>query len=322
MRIGIDLGGTKIAAGIVDDQGRVISRRKVPTGAERGYPAVRDDVVAVVMALMEESGLARDEVESVGIAAAGQISRESDTIIFSPNLNWHDAPLRQDVEKGCAIPTIIENDVNAAAYGEWRFGLAMEPTDLVGIFIGTGVGGGLIFNKKIYRGFTGVGGEVGHMTVDPHGYWCNCGNRGCFEACCGGAHVVERVQVRLNEGYRGPLREIIGGDTRALNTSHVEQGWLLGDELCRLVWGEMIECLGTALASLANLLNPEVIVLGGGVISGSRHLIDGAVEVMKKRAMAASLKGLRVERARLGEDAAIIGAAFLSSHASQGLRHE
>jgi glucokinase len=311
MRIGIDLGGTKIAGGIVDDQGRVVSRLKVPTGVERGYQAVLGDVVGLVVALTEESGLDRDEVESVGIAAAGQISRESDSIIFSPNLNWHDAPLRLDVEKGCGIPTVIENDVNAATYGEWRFGLAMEPADVVGIFIGTGVGGGLIFDGKLYRGFTGVGGEVGHMTVDPHGYRCNCGNRGCFEACCGGAHVVGRVRARLNEGYRGPLREIIGGDTGALNTSHVEQGWLLGDVLCREVWGEVIECLGIALASLVNLLNPEVIVLGGGVISGSRHLLKEAVDVMKKRAMAASLKGLRVERARLGEDAAIVGAALL-----------
>lgn len=311
MRIGIDLGGTKIAGGVVNAAGQVIKRKKIPTDALRGYEAICDDIAGLVDDLVSIAGIEKQEIERVGVAAAGQINKDSGVVLFSPNLGWHDVPLRADVEKISGIATFIENDVNAAVYGEWRFGLRMVPAHVLGIFPGTGIGGGLILDGRLYRGATNVGGEVGHMSLNPFGYQCRCGNTGCFEAYCGGAYIAERAAGRVREGYRGKIWDLIGGDPERLNAGHVEQGWLLGDDLCVEMWREVIEYFGAALAGLANLLNPEVIILGGGVIEGTKYLMPEAVKVMEKRAMAASLAGLKVERAKLGEDAAIIGAAFV-----------
>jgi glucokinase len=312
MRIGIDLGGTKIAAGIVDDSGKVIHRKRIATEKERGYIGIRGAVASLIDETVLEGGLEKAEIRRIGIACAGQIGRGSDRIIFSPNLNWHNVPLGEDIREDCGIETFVENDVNAATYGEWLFGFKEEPHDLLGVFLGTGIGGGLIIGRKLYRGFSNVGGEVGHILLNPEGYRCNCGNTGCFEAYCGGAHIVERVASRIREGYRGKIWDIIAGRTDTLHVGHIEDAFLLGDDFCGKIWQEVIEYMGLAMASLANLLNPEVMVFGGGVVYGTRYLVDEARSVMERRALAASLTGMRIEKARLGEDAAIVGAAFVN----------
>ncbi len=311
MRIGIDLGGTKIVGGLIDDAGRVLTRKRVPTDAVQGYEGIVARIVHLIDAIIGESGCSRNDIERVGIASAGQIEKHSHRIVFSPNLGFHDVPIRDDLERALGIGIFVENDVNAAIYGEWKFGLMESPANVLGIFVGTGIGGGLILDGRIYRGFSNVGGEIGHMTVNSHGYPCHCGNTGCFEAYCGGYYIVERAKRRLNEGYRGKLWGIIGGDPGVLNTGHIEDAYLKGDEYCGEIWKEVVEHMGVGLASLVNILNPEMIVFGGGVVYGSKYLIDQAADVMRRRVMGPSLKGLRMERARLGEDSAIMGAAFI-----------
>ena len=181
---------------------------------------------------------------------------------------------------------------------------------MVGIFVGTGIGGGLIINRKLYRGYTNVGGELGHITVNPYGYKCNCGNNGCFEAYCGGLYITGRVQEKIKSGYRGRIWDIIGGNVDILQTGHIEEACLSGDEFCVYAWREVIEYMGAAMASIANLINPEVIILGGGVVYGTRYFVDDIRDVMEKRAMPASIRGLKIEKAILGEDSAIMGAVF------------
>ena len=311
MRIGIDLGGTKIIGGLVDEGGRVSAKRRIPTEAASGYDAIVHNIIRLISAIIEEGGASPDEIERIGVACAGQIERYSRRIVFSPNLGFHNVPIADDIERALSIETFVENDVNAATYGEWRFNLKEHPRDLLGIFVGTGIGGGLILDGRLYRGFSNVGGEIGHMTLNPYGYPCHCGGTGCFEAYCGGSYVVDRVRERLREGYRGKIWPIINGDMESLNTGHIEAAYLEGDELCTVVWEEVIEYMGAGLATLLNLLNPEMIIFGGGVIYGSRYLIEQAVEVMRKRAMAPSLINVQLMKARLGEDAAIVGGAFV-----------
>lgn len=311
MRVGVDLGGTKIALGLVDDRGTVIGRRRSPTLRDRGYKDIKDALVLLIRELLQEQGVPFDQVSGVGVAAAGQVDGRTQKILFAPNLGWIDVPLKEDIESAVGLPVWVENDVNAATYGEWRFGSGQRVDNLVGVFVGTGIGGGLILGGKVYRGFSSVGGELGHITLNPWGYHCNCGNMGCFEAYCGGIYITSRIRERLEEGYRGKIWELIGGDIGALHPGYVEEASRLGDELCHRVWREVIEYLGAALQSIANLLNPEIILLGGGVIAGTARLVDEAVEVMGRRAMPASIEGLRIERARLGEDATILGAAFM-----------
>ena len=311
MRIGIDIGGTKIIGGIVERKGKVEITHRLPTGGKEGYRRVRERAIELINTILRESGVSRNEIKRIGIAAAGQIDKNSGTIIFSPNLGWHNAPLKKDMEKIFDAEVVIENDVNAATFGEWKFGLKERSRNVIGVFVGTGIGGGIIIDGRIYRGFSNVGGEIGHMIVNPHGYRCNCGNSGCFEAYCGGSYIVDRVRKSIYEGYRGKIWDLVEGNVDKLHTGHIEEAYLLGDTLCKSIWGETIEYMGAGLASLVNLFNPEIIVMGGGVINGSKQLIEDACTVMKKRAMKASLKDVRVERARHGDNAAIMGVAFI-----------
>jgi glucokinase len=311
MRIGIDIGGTKIIAGIVDEKGSVIHSKRIPTEIAKGYEGIRDDIVILIEDIIQGAGVQKENIEQIGIATAGQIEKESKKILFSPNLGWHNVALRDDLEEATGLRTHIENDVNAATYGEWRFGLKGVPKDVLGVFIGTGIGGGLIFDGKLYRGFSNVGAEVGHTILNPYGYPCNCGNSGCFEAYCGGWYIVERVKKMIQEGYKGKIGDIIDGNIANLHAGTIEEAYLLGDELCVSVWQEVIEYLGAGIASLVNLLNPEIVVLGGGVIYGTKHLIDDMKVVLTKRAMTESLKGLRIEKAKLGEESALLGVSYI-----------
>jgi len=311
MRIGIDIGGTKIVAGIVDEKGSIIHKKRIATESESGYAAIRDSILVLVEDILQGAGVEKKNIEQIGIATAGQIEKASNKILFSPNLGWHNVPLGDDIEKATGVRTHIENDVNAATYGEWKFTFKGVPKDVLGIFIGTGIGGGLILDGKVYRGFSNVGAEVGHTILNPYGYQCNCGNSGCFEAYCGGWYIVERVKKMIQEGYKGKIENIIDGNMANLHAGTIEEACLLGDERCVTVWREVIEYLGAGIASLVNLLNPEIVVLGGGVIYGTKHLIDDMKVVLKKRAMTESLKGLRIERAKLGEESALLGVSYI-----------
>ncbi len=309
MRIGIDIGGTKIAAGLVSEEGAVLCRKRVETAGS--YGAVRGQLADLFEALLRDTGTGKNEIRRVGIASAGQVHRDTGEIIFSPNLRWRHVALGEDMEREWGLKVRVENDVNAATYGEWRFGLGGVPASAAGVFVGTGVGGGLILDRKLYRGYSFVGGEVGHMILNPSGYGCNCGNRGCLEAYCGGSYVITRVRKHLEEGYEGRVRVIAGAKGDGLRMGHVEEAARAGDELCARLLGEAVLYLGCGLANLANLLNPEVIILGGGVIQGTRDMASGAEKVMRERAMAASVEGVKVIKAALGDDAAILGAAFV-----------
>jgi glucokinase len=311
MRIGIDIGGTKIVAGLVDNSGRVLSRKKILVGQRKGYSVVRRAIIQLVQDVLSENNIHAEALERIGVASAGQIDCEFRKILFSPNLGWHNVPLRDDMESALKVHAFLENDVNAAMYGEWRFGAARGADNVLGVFLGTGIGGGIIIHGKVYRGFRNAGAEIGHITLNPFGHQCNCGNQGCFEAFCGGAYIVKRVKQHIRDGYRGKLWGLIGGDTEHINAGHIEAGATLGDELCLSVWKEVLEYLGAGLASMVNLLNPQIIVLGGGVVYGTKNLIDDVKPIMKRRSMAASLKNVKLVRAKLGEDAAIVGAAFV-----------
>jgi glucokinase len=311
MRIGIDIGGTKIVAGLVDSTGKVVARKRILVGRDKRYLIVRDIIVKLVRDILLENTMHAESLERIGVASAGQIDKEFKKIIFSPNLGWHNVPLRDDIEAVLKVHAFVDNDVNAATYGEWRFGAARGADNVLGVFIGTGIGGGIIIRGKVYRGSYNAGAEIGHLVLNPFGYPCNCGNTGCFEAYCGGSYIAERVKKHIESGYRGKIWELIDGNMTTLNAGHVESGAALGDELCETVWTEVLEYLGAGLASMVNLLNPEIIVLGGGVLYGTRHLIEDVKPVVKKRAMAASLKNTKLVKAKLKEDAAIIGAAYV-----------
>src|SRR3954469_18611610 len=258
--MGIDIGGTKVAAGVVDENGNVLARarRRTPTRD----PAHLVDVVGEIVRQM----LAEHEVTCIGVGAAGWVDVARKTVLFAPNLAWRDTPLREQIAEKDDLPVVVENDANAAAWGEYRFGAGVGAKDVIVVTIGTGIGCGIVIDERLYRGAFGIAGEPGHMRVVPGGRLCGCGNHGCWEQYCSGTALVraahEIVAQRPQEGQR--LRQI-AGDSDAIDGPAVMRAAQEGDPAAVDCFQEVGRWLGQGLADLAAILDPDRFVVGGGV---------------------------------------------------------
>lgn len=306
--IGIDVGGTKIAAGRVDEKGSIVAR------ARRSTPAQSPDAIATAIAeLITE--LHTDDVQAVGVACAGYIDRAGTTVLFSPNLAWRDEPLKERIAANTDLPVIIENDANAAAYGEFVHGAGRDLGHMVMVTVGTGVGGGIVSNGKLFRGAYGIGGELGHMLLVPGGRLCGCGNRGCVEAYGSGTALTRdaRELVRSGAQFGRRLTDLCDGDADKLTGAMVTTAALEGDVASIDLLAQVGNWLGEATSSMASLLDPEGFVIGGGVADAGELLIDPM-----RSAYGRSLTGRGYRpvatfvRAELGNDAGVIGVAALA----------
>ncbi|WP_151524102.1 ROK family glucokinase [Serinicoccus kebangsaanensis] len=311
--VGVDIGGTKIAASAVT--GGVIVEQ-----ALRETPAqAPDDIVQavgdVVRELQDRLGPERP-VEAVGVACAGFIDRAGDVVVFAPNLAWRDEPLRARLEEVTGLPVVLENDANAAAWGEFRFGAARDVEEMVLITLGTGVGGGIVVDGELVRGSHGMGAEVGHMRVVPDGHRCGCGNKGCWEVYASGSALVREAQDLVAGGspHAGALADASGGDPRAVTGVMVTEVAQAGDPAARELLEDIGRWAGEGLASLAAILDPGLMVIGGGVSAAGDLVL-----VPARAAFARNLTGrghrevTPVVLAQLGNDAGMIGAADLAS---------
>jgi glucokinase len=309
--IGVDIGGTKIAAGVVSATGEILAR------ARRDTPAHDPDQIAHdVAAVVAELGADRTDVRGVGVACAGFIDRTGSTVLFAPNLAWRDEPLKMRLEALVDQPVTIENDANAAAWGEFRFGAATEADDMVLITVGTGIGGGVVVDSRLLRGAFGIAGELGHMRVVPDGIRCGCGNRGCWEVyASGNALVREARELVASVALSGAALSLAcDGDPSALRGHHVTSAAQAGDSASVELLADLGRWVGEGAASVSAILDPELIVIGGGVVAAGDLLIGPA-----HAAYARNLTG-RGHRpvadmvpARLGNDAGLIGAAALAA---------
>ena len=308
LAIGVDIGGTKVAAGVVDEQGAVLALVRRPTP---GDVTGTEDAIAGCVAELTE----RYEVAAVGIGAAGWIANDRATVLFSPHLAWRDEPLRDALVGRIGLPVTVENDANAAAWAEYRFGAARSERVVCCVTLGTGIGGGLVVSGTLFRGAFGVAGEWGHMTVVPDGRRCACGNRGCWEMYASGTALArdarELAEVSPVGAHR--LLQLAGGDPAALTGMDVTGAAREGDPAAVEIFTAMGRWLGRGIASLAAVLDPSVVVIGGGVSEAGGLLLRPAQE-----AFAASLtgRGFRplapVRIAALGPDAGLVGAADLA----------
>ena len=309
MAVGVDLGGTKIQAVVLDDVGGVVRRHRRSTDASRGADAVIDDVVACIRdaCLPDLSGF----VVAVGVGVAGQVDRATGTVRYAPNLGWRDVPLAAHLKERLAQPVAVLNDVQAAAYGEHRFGAGRGVGDMVCLFVGTGVGGGVIASGELLRGCTGSAAELGHMTIDRDGPLCRCGNRGCIEAFASGWAIAARAREAASaDGPAGAtLQARAGGDLERITAETVADAARGGDPLARRIIGEAGEALGIGAASIVNAFNPCALILGGGVIDGFPQLVEAVRAGIAQRALAWPGAGVRVVKAALDRDAGGIGAA-------------
>lgn len=299
--LGIDLGGTKLALGRWE-QNRLTHFATELVGTDR-----RPDVVLARMAELARPLLTAD-TRAVGVACAGQI-RDDGVILCSPNLGWENVPLARVLEDALHLPVRVGNDVQLALVAEHQLGAAQGSRHCVGVFVGTGIGGGLILNDEPYRGATGSAAEIGHMTLLIDGPACGCGNFGCWEALASGPALARRTKSALDKGRLSRLHP------QHLNAEDLERAIQQGDLLAREMVEQEGRFLGIGLANLMNLFNPERIVMGGGVIRHLPQLVDMAEHEAKRRALAANSRNCTVASAQWGREAGVIGAALAAESA-------
>ena len=307
--IGVDVGGTKIAAGLVDEDGavRATTRRDTPsTDPDKIEEAISD----VVRDLADGH-----DVEAVGLAAAGLVDADRSTVLFAPNLAWRRERLREAVEKRCGLPVVVENDANAAAWGEARFGAGQGETYVVMLTVGTGLGGGIVVDGRMYRGRNGIAAEFGHITVEEGGRRCGCGSRGCWERYASGTALVREARelAAVSPAVAARLLELGGGRPEGITGKHVDQAAQEGDEAALECFSVVGTWLGHGMAGVAAALDPGTFVLGGGVSEAGEVLRRPTVRALEDRLTAANYRPApRVELAALGSLAGIVGAADLA----------
>jgi glucokinase len=309
LTIGVDIGGTKIAAGVVDERGQILSR------ARRESPATdAEQIETTVVALVRD--LAREHnVEAVGIGAAGFVDRARSTVLFAPNLAWRGEPLKADLERRIDLPVVVENDANAAAWGEFAFGAGADVEDLLLVTVGTGVGGGIVLGGQLHRGSGGVAAEIGHIRVVPDGRPCGCGNLGCWEQYASGTALVRgaRRAAELEPSAAAALLTRAEGKASNISGPMITEAARAGDRFALTQLESVATWLADGIATLVAVLDPAVVAVGGGVAEAGDLLVDPL-----KRRFSAQLTGREhrpepsIRIAQLGVDAGIIGAADLA----------
>ena len=310
--IGLDIGGTKIAGGLVSPTGTILARGR------RVTPAHDPDRIAVEVADLVRELSEGADVVGVGVACAGFIDATGSTVLFAPNLAWRDEPLKRRLQATIDLPVIIDNDANAAAWGEFRFGAARDVDDMVLITVGTGIGGGVVTGGHLLRGAYGIAAELGHMRVVPDGIRCGCGNRGCWEMYASGNALVREARelVRSGTPHAARLSELCAGDPDKLSGHEITSAAAQGDPAAVELLADLGRWIGEGAASVTAILDPELIVLGGGVADAGALLLDPAQAAFRRQLTG---RGHRPEArfavASLGNDAGIIGAAALVAEA-------
>ena len=309
LTIGVDVGGTKVAGGLVDEDGTVLARTRRPTPGSN--PREVEDAIAEVVAELRADA----DVEAVGIGAAGFVDLARSRMIFAPNLAWRDEPLRDEVSARVGLPVVVENDGNAAAWAEHRFGAGRGQAHLVVLTVGTGIGSGVVLDGALYRGHTGIGPEYGHMQVVEHGRRCGCGLRGCWEQYCSGRALVrearEIADVRPAHGAR--LLELGQGRPEGIEGPEVTGAAREGDPAALECFARVGHWLGQGLADLTALLDPAGFVVGGGVGEAGELLLTPARETLAERTTGRAYRPQpEVRTAQLGNEAGMVGAADLA----------
>jgi glucokinase len=309
LAIGVDVGGTKVGAGVVDPEGKIVEKVKRLTPA--ASPAMTEQVIVEVVTELRD----RYPIDAVGIGAAGFVDETRSTVLFAPNLAWRDEPVKKQVEDrlGCAV--LVENDANAAAWAEAKFGAARDHDHVLLIAVGTGIGAGLMLDGRLYRGRWGVAGEPGHYRVVPDGRLCGCGNRGCWEQYVSGNALVAEARefARRSPGAAVRLLQLSGGSAEGIDGPAVTRAALEGDAVALRCFEIIGHWLGTGLADLAAILDPGCFVIGGGVSEAGDLLIGPARAAFRAGLTGGSYRPLaEIRTAQLGADAGLIGAADLA----------
>ena len=321
--IGVDLGGTNIVAGAMPEDGsRMIALRSQPTHAELGADAVADRIVQLIDDIITitcaETGASREDFVGVGVGAPGPLDRDKGLVIVAPNLGWQNFPLRERISAGIGLPVTLDNDANCATVGEWWVGAAKGGRNVVGMTIGTGIGGGLILDGRLFHGASDVAGEIGHTTIDSTGRRCKCGNYGCLEAYASGRNIAERAREALAVD-EGPsiLRQMVDGKLERITAEIVYNAAQQGDALALEIVRETARFLGAGIANLLNIFNPDCVVIAGGVTQAGDALFEPLRAEVRRRAFRPAVDACRIVPGSLPGSAGVVGAVytFMTQHA-------
>lgn len=309
--LGVDIGGTSCSVGAVPmEGGEPVALRSRPTRPERGAGAVIELLTTLVKEtlsdLQDETGDGRDAVAGMGIGSPGPLDRERGIVVETPNLGWRDLPLLDLMEEATGFSATLDNDANCATFGEWWIGAGRNADTVVGLTLGTGIGGGIVLGGRIHHGVSDVAGEIGHMTVRYDGRRCKCGNRGCLEAYASGPNIAARAV----EGLDGAPESVLHGrDPSEITAATVYDAILERDRYAQGVMTETARILGAGIANVLNILNPEVVVIAGGVTRAGKYLFVPLREEVSRRAFGSAVTRCEIVPARLPDTAGVVGAA-------------
>ena len=311
--VGVDIGGTNTVVGVVPWRGGAPKAlRTLPTRSERGADAVVDEVVhmagEVIDEALAEHGGGRGRIAGVGIGCPGPLDLERGLVLTTPNLGWTNYPIRDRIAEGLGLPAALDNDANCATLGEWWQGAGRGTRHLAGLTLGTGIGGGLVLDGRIHHGASGVAGEFGHTTIDFTGRRCKCGNYGCLEAYASGPNIAARAREGIEAGYESTILDLVDGDLDRITAVTVYDALLQGDKHAHEVMLETARVLGAGVANIVNMLNPEMVVIVGGVTRAGEHLFAPLRSEVRRRAFAVAVEACRIVPGEL-EASGVIGAA-------------
>lgn len=303
---GVDLGGTNIKVGLVNAEGEVRARHSLPTRAERGPEAVAERIGRGVQECLRKIGLDLDDLEGLGVGSPGTINLQEGVVEFSPNLpGWENVPLRRLIAAHLGLRPVLDNDANVAALAEHWVGAGRAVSSLVLLTLGTGIGGGIVLNDRIWHGGGGVAGEIGHMSINPDGPECGCRNHGCIEVYASATAMVRRLRERVEQGAPTTLADRM----EELTAEAIHRAAVAGDETARKNVEQTGRYLGVAVSNIMHMLNPEVIAFSGGMTAAGDMLMSPLREEARARTMAANQRGVTICYSEVPDDAGIIGAA-------------
>ncbi|MCC6629850.1 MAG: ROK family protein [Chloroflexi bacterium] len=322
--VGVDLGGTKIMAAVVKAAtGEVIGSDRKRTRAERGAAFLVERLNDVVDGALAKARVKASDLAGIGIGAAGQVDRASGVLISAPNLAYDTAnlPLAAELRHHFGVPVVVGNDVEVAAIGEQRFGAGRDGANFLCVFVGTGIGGGLVIDGQLYRGATGTAGEIGHIVVDAGGRHCGCGQRGCLEAYASRSAITRTLLGEIQRGRPSVLRELLAGGEPGVGSAAIRSGLIAqavaaDDELTMSVLDEAAAYLGIGLASAINLVNPRRIILGGGLIEAVDFFFEAVSRNARQGALPVPGGQIEIVRTGLGDNSGVVGAAVMAAEAA------
>jgi len=297
--IGIDLGGTNTKIALVAANGRIVRRTQFPTKAHKDKPALINAIASEAFGIIKLCGLKKSQVQGIGIGVPGLVDSKRGVVHYLTNISgWKHVNLSRELEKKTGIKTRVDNDVNLMALAEARFGAGRDSASLFCVTLGTGVGGGIVIDGEIYRGNTQSAGEIGHISVDPEGPKCNCGRKGCVEAYVGNSYVVKRAEQKMRK--------------KGITPEQITKAAKKGDRAAMDIWKETAEYLGRGLVIVINLFDPETIVIGGGMIGAGEFIFKPLRGYIRKNALIVPAARVKIVKAKLGNNAGVIGAAELA----------